>query len=123
MSSPLQSSLPAILAEVTSAVEAYTSSASALPVPPGDADKAARSRIILAAQRLLAAAKDPADEWVDVSVQIAQFTAARLFWEWGVFAEIPEEGGVGWKELADKVQAEEALLGMSSVVVAVLPHR
>jgi hypothetical protein len=57
----------------------------AKPEPFGnDVDMVQRRRIIDAAQKLIAAVKDPADEWLDVSAQMALMAANRLFTVWKV---------------------------------------
>ena len=75
-----------------------------------DVDTAQRRRIIDAAQKLITAVKDPADEWVDVSAQMALMAANRLFTVWKVWDEIPLEGSISYTDLAAKVDAEVSLL-------------
>jgi hypothetical protein len=83
----------------------------AKPEPFGnDADKAQRRRIIDAAQKLITAVKDPADEWLDVAGQMALMGANRLFTVWKVWDEIPLEGSISYADLAAKVDAEVSLL-------------
>lgn len=38
--------------------------------------------------------------------------AIRCFMDWGVFDLIPQDGSLTYKELADKLDAEEHLIGM-----------
>lgn len=73
-------------------------------------DKSQRRNIIEAAYRIIETVKDPADQWLDITNQVSLFTANRLFWEWGVFDEIPSEGSISYKELSEKVKVEESLL-------------
>ncbi|OIW23060.1 O-methyltransferase [Coniochaeta ligniaria NRRL 30616] len=82
------------------------------PVPDGsDADKAQRSAVVGAANAVLAAAKNPTDQWMDVTAQNALMAANRLFWEWGVFDAIPLDGApVSYDELAGKVDVQAKLL-------------
>ncbi|TDZ16416.1 Methyltransferase fsa4 [Colletotrichum orbiculare MAFF 240422] len=76
----------------------------------GDLDKTRRRHIIDAAHKLINAVKDPADEWFDVTAQVAQLGASRLFWEWKAYDRIPAEGSVSYAELAGAVEAEESLI-------------
>lgn len=75
------------------------------------ADKTQRRRIVDAAQQVMRAVKDPADEWVDMSGQLAVIAVNRLFWDWGVFDKIPLEGSISYSDLAAAVDAEVALIG------------
>lgn len=76
----------------------------------GDVDKTQRRRIVDAANALIAAVKDPADEWFDATAEVARLGANRLFWEWKAYDAIPVEGSISYAELAGKVEAEEALI-------------
>jgi hypothetical protein len=76
-----------------------------------DTDKAQRSAIVGAANDILAAVKNPTDQWMDVTAQTALMAANRLFWEWGAFDALPLDGSpVSYKDLAVKVDVEEKLL-------------
>lgn len=77
--------------------------------PDGD-DKGQRQKIIEAASKILAVAKDPSDQGMDAIGQLTLIAANRIFWEWGVFDEIPLEGSISYSELADKVNADVSLL-------------
>jgi hypothetical protein len=81
-------------------------------VPDGsDTDKAQRSDIVEAANNILAAVKNPTDQWMDVTAQTALMAANRLFWEWGVFDAIPLDGSpVSYSDLAVKVDVQAQLL-------------
>lgn len=75
-------------------------------VDGSDVDKAQRRNIVDAATRILDAVKNPTDQWVDVTIQIAVIFANRLFWEWGVFDAIPLDGSsISYTDLAAKVVA------------------
>ncbi|OLN82366.1 Demethylsterigmatocystin 6-O-methyltransferase 10 [Colletotrichum chlorophyti] len=76
----------------------------------GDLDQTRRRLIIDAANNLIAAVKDPADEWFDAAAQVALWGANRLFWEWKAYDRIPAEGSISYGELAKKVDAEESLI-------------
>jgi len=82
------------------------------PVPDGsDTDKAQRSAIVGAATEILAAVKNPADQWMDATAQNALMAANRLFWEWGAFDAIPLDGSaISYKDLAVKVDVQLKLL-------------
>jgi hypothetical protein len=41
---------------------------------------------------------------------MAELGATRCFMKWGVFDLIPAEGSISYKELADKLGAEESLI-------------
>jgi hypothetical protein len=59
-------------------------------VPDGsDTDKTQRSAIVAAANDILAAVKNPVDQWIDVTAQSALMGANRLFWEWSAFDALP----------------------------------
>ncbi|KAK3321754.1 O-methyltransferase [Apodospora peruviana] len=93
------------LASAVAEFEAHTA-------PDGsDTDKAQRSAIIAAANDILAAVKNPADQWMDVTAQTALMAANRLFWEWGAFDAMPRDGSaVSYKDLAVKVDVQAKLL-------------
>lgn len=94
-------------AELNDAVAEYTASQ---PTNGTDTDKTQRRRIADAAQKVLHAVRDPADEWVDMTGQIAVIAVNRLFWEWGVYDKMPLEGSISYSELAEAVGAELPLL-------------
>lgn len=93
--------------EVAAAVRAFMDERHA---PGGDVDKTQRRRVVDAANALIAAVKDPADEWFDATAEVARLGASRLFWEWKAYDAIPAEGSISYAELAGKVEAEEALI-------------
>lgn len=95
--------------ELNNAVVEFTANQ---PAAGSDADKTQRRRIVDAAQKVMHAVRDPADEWVDMTGQIAAIAVNRLFWEWGVFAKIPLEGSISYSELAEAVGAELSLISM-----------
>lgn len=106
-----------VRAEATAAAEEVNAALQSFVTGPGpsggDLDKAQRRRIIDAANKLITAVKDPADEWFDATAQVAQLGANRLFWEWKVYDQIPLEGSISYGELAGKVDAEESLISES----------
>ncbi|KAF6814099.1 O-methyltransferase [Colletotrichum plurivorum] len=93
--------------EVAAAVRAFLDERH---TPGGDVDKTQRRRVVDAANALIAAVKDPADEWFDATADVARLGANRLFWEWKAYDAIPAEGSISYAELAVKVEAEEALI-------------
>ena len=42
--------------------------------------------------------------------QMAEFAAIRCFMHWGAFEHIPLQGSTTYKELAEKIGAEESLI-------------
>lgn len=103
------SAVQAAQAELNNAVAEFTANQ---PASGTDADKTQRRRIVDAAQKVMHAVRDPADEWVDMTGQIAAIAVNRLFWEWGVFEKIPLEGSISYSELAEAVGAEIPLISM-----------
>lgn len=102
--------------ELNTAVAEFTAN----PTASGtDVDKTQRRRIADAAQKVLQAVRDPADEWVDMSGQIAVVAVNRLFWEWGVYDKMPLEGSISYSELAEAVGAEPSLLGKKRSSVSI----
>ncbi|KAL1880550.1 hypothetical protein VTK73DRAFT_5563 [Phialemonium thermophilum] len=75
-----------------------------------DPSKAQLEGIVEIAQRIVSAARDPADQGLEVFRQISLITANRLFWEWGVFDEIPREGSISYRDLAARVAADVNVL-------------
>jgi hypothetical protein len=76
----------------------------------GNIEMGQRRKIIDAATRILDAAKDPTDQWMDLTAQIALVAANRLFWLWKVFDNIPAQGSISYVDLAAKVDVETGLL-------------
>ncbi|GKT51203.1 methyltransferase fsa4 [Colletotrichum spaethianum] len=97
----------AATAEVNAALQSFVTDPGS---SGGDFDKAQRRRIIEAATKLINAVKEPADEWFDTTLQVAQLGAKRLFAEWKVYDHIPLEGSISYGELAGRVDAEESLI-------------
>ncbi|KAB5516967.1 O-methyltransferase [Coniochaeta sp. 2T2.1] len=89
------------------------------PSPDGsDTDKAQRSAIVGAANEILIAVKNPVDQWMDITAQVSLMGANRLFWEWGVFDQIPLDGGaVSYEDLAVKVDVQAKLLSRIGGVI------
>ena len=100
------------LAAIQAATEELNAAVGELTSPEGDniLDKAECRKIVNAAQKILSIAKDPSDLGMEVFSQLTVMTANRIFWEWGVFDEIPREGSISYRELAAKVDAELSLL-------------
>ena len=92
--------------ELTGAVDEFTSQAA------GAGQTAASGHNLNLGQRrrIIDAAKDPVDQWMDVTAQSALFTANRLLFQWGVFEAIPLEGSISYAELAAKVDADPVLI-------------
>jgi hypothetical protein len=43
--------------------------------------------------------------------QMAEMGAIRCFMDWGAFDLIPQDGSIAYKDLAEKLEAEESLVG------------
>lgn len=103
-----------VRAEATAAAEEVNTALRTFLTEPGtagsDLDKGRRRRIADAANRLIAAVRDPGDEWFDATAQVAQLGANRLFWEWKAYDHIPPEGSISYADLAGKVDAEVSLI-------------
>lgn len=93
-------------------------------VPDGsDVDKAQRSAIVGAANDILAAVKNPTDQWMDVTAQTALMAANRLFWEWGAFDAIPLDGSpVSYNDLAATVGVQAKLLSKTAFLSPYAMH-
>jgi hypothetical protein len=112
------------LADATAQLNAVVGEFTASAGPPGsDVDKAQRRKIIDAASKILAAAKDPADEWMDVTAQVALFTANHLLSEWKVFDAIPLDGSISYAELAEKTDCDVVLLSKPSLFLCLASVR
>ena len=73
-------------------------------------DKAQRRQNIDAAHTVLNAVETHHDMWRDMSMKMAQYSAAQLFYEWKAFDLIPLEGSISYPELAAATETEEALM-------------
>lgn len=71
-----------------------------------------RATILKLGGQIVAAAKLPHEQWVDQCMMQGQLGALRVFVDWGVFDKIPLQGdeGITYKDLAEKVDAEEAIV-------------
>lgn len=104
-----QKQLQQALEELNVAVADFASTSNA-DTTGSDLDKTRRQKIMDAAQKVLYAVKDPADEWIDMTIQISVIGVNRLFWKWGVFDLIPVDGDISYGDLASAVDAEVVLL-------------
>jgi hypothetical protein len=97
---------------IRAATEELNAAVRELTSPEGDSilDKGECQRIVNAAQKILSVAKDPSGLGMEAFSQLTVITANRIFWEWGVFDEIPREGSISYRELAAKVDAELSLI-------------
>lgn len=77
----------------------------------------AQMKLVAAANELLNAVRPPSDTIMGWFAQMSVVSAVRVFQHWGVFDIIPaQEGGfISFAELAEKIEAEEALLGEFTV--------
>jgi len=97
-----------LLAQLTQSVTELKSHG----IAPGR-DFPQRMKAIQAAQDLITSLKNPADYWVDLCISWGVTAAIKLFRDWKVFDEIPDEGSISYAELAKKANAEESLLSES----------
>lgn len=77
--------------------------------------------VTTAAQDILQTVQEPVEHLMGSMVMLVQFTATRLFVKWKVFETIPLQGLISYKELAEKVGADEALISRSTIPVRVAP--
>lgn len=71
------------------------------------------------AQEMLRAVQQPMEQLMASFSFMVQFTAMRLFVKWKVFETLPSQGTISYKELAEKVGAEEALISKSSHFISI----
>lgn len=81
--------------------------------PGTPSEDVARIQLISAAEELLYAVRPPPDTIMGWFAQMSVVSAVHVFQHWGVFEIIPAQMGefISFTELAEKVRAEEALLG------------
>jgi hypothetical protein len=73
-------------------------------------DARSRNELINAAKNLLDAVQRPADKlWGYVHI-LPALAASRLFVDWKVFENIPQQGSISYAALANKVGAEVSLI-------------
>jgi O-methyltransferase domain len=89
----------------------------ALSTASADQDWDLRYKAHRAAQLVVALTQKPEDVWFDQSVIMTEFPAIRLFMKWKAFENIPSEGSISYKELAEKCEVQEALLSKNFVVL------
>lgn len=104
---------PSRRADLQTATNQLTAAVDEFMSGPDVDDKGKRQKIIEAATKILAVAKDPSDQGMDAIGQLTLIAANRIFWEWGVFDEIPAEGTISYSELAEKVNADVSVLSES----------
>lgn len=73
---------------------------------------AARSKVVQAAHAVLAASQADHDLVRDYTIAIGELTALRTLVDWDALEKIPEEGGITYKEWAEKLDAPEVLVSM-----------
>lgn len=95
------------VSELTAAADDFVSNPQAVSSP---LDQAQRRKLIDIAERIQDIVKDSDDQWVDQLQSITVMTANRLFSDWKAFDVIPPEGSISIAELAEKIDAEEALI-------------
>lgn len=75
------------------------------------------------AQEILQTVQEPIEHFMGALVILVQFTATRLFVKWKVFEKIPMQGTISYKDLAEKVGADEALISKFRIQIRVaLPN-
>jgi hypothetical protein len=100
---PIAAQLQRLAAEIIEASEALNNN---------DTDWAVRYKAKHAAQQIVALTQKPDELWFDQSICMSEFSCIRMFMEWKAFDAIPDEGSISYKELAEKVKVQEALLSM-----------
>ncbi|KAK2592521.1 hypothetical protein QQS21_009796 [Conoideocrella luteorostrata] len=68
------------------------------------------AKVIESAEELVRDMKQPLARLLDDAAVMTQFGALRLFIKWKIFEKIPSEGSVSYKELADGLKADTALI-------------
>ncbi|CAM1510019.1 Fc.00g003540.m01.CDS01 [Cosmosporella sp. VM-42] len=97
-------------ADLQAATDSLTAAVGEFTAGPDVDDKGQRQKIIEAAEKIISVAKDPSDQGMDAIGQLTLIAANRIFWEWGVFDEIPPEGSISYSDLAGKVNADVSVL-------------
>ena len=97
-------------ADLQAATDNLTTAVGEFVAGPDVDDKGQRQKIIEAAEKIISVAKDPSDQGMDAMGQLTLIAANRIFWEWGVFDEIPLEGSISYSDLAGKVDADVSVL-------------
>lgn len=73
------------------------------------------------AQDILQTVQQPIEHLMSSLVLLVQFTATRLFVKWKAFEKIPLQGSISYKELSEKIQADEALVSRFAISIQVIP--
>jgi hypothetical protein len=103
---PLHVQLDRLSAEIAEAGKALSTAGE-------DQDWHIRYKAHRAAQLVIALTQKPEEVWFDQSVIMCEFPAIRLFMKWKVFENIPFEGSISYKELAEQCGVQESLLSKS----------
>jgi hypothetical protein len=100
---PISVQLERLAAEIAEAGKALSAAGK-------DQDWDYRNKAHRAAQLVVALTQNPDEVWFDQSVIMSEFPAIRLFMKWKAFENIPFEGSISYKELAEKCEVQESLL-------------
>ena len=109
MSSPNGPNLSAEMEDLTRRVKQVTTRLRSEPEGLSSLN-AERMSLIEATQGILDATRQPVDQLMDTLSTMAQFTALRLFIEWGVLDALPSDGFMTFKEIATKLDANVDLI-------------
>ena len=101
---PISVQLERLAAEIADAGKALSGASSE------DQNWDLRYKAHRAAQLVVALTQKPEEVWFDQSVIMTEFPAIRLFMKWKAFENIPFEGSISYKVLAEKCDVQEALL-------------
>ncbi|KAK8244357.1 O-methyltransferase [Phyllosticta capitalensis] len=97
-----QHELRALAANLTAAVDAHASLS--------NSDVHSRNNLIRLAKQIINHVKEPRETAFEYAVSMAEMGALRVLMDWRAFDCIPEDRGISYAELAEKVDAEEPLL-------------
>lgn len=101
----LANSLDSLAQQLTTVAETIHTGSASL-----DSLKDERARVVNAAEALLKDLK-PADPVLASMINMVQFTAIRLFVDWGAFDIISSAGTISYVDLAEKMDADVSLVG------------
>ncbi|KAK7542626.1 O-methyltransferase [Phyllosticta citribraziliensis] len=97
-----QHELRSLAANLTAAVDAHASLS--------DSDVHSRNTLIRLAKQIINHVKEPRETAFEYAVSMAEMGALRVLMDWRALDCIPDDRGISYAELAEKVDAEEPLL-------------
>jgi hypothetical protein len=78
-----------------------------------------RHKLLKAADGLIKTVQEPMEGYLDFLTSMANATVINLFVKWKVFEIIDAAGSISYDDLAKAVEADVALISMSSVFIRV----